>query len=109
MSSQDLYTKPEYRALKEAMESEIADIHEKYAEAFLTYLRSVLAPFNTKRHKIIISSGMGMSCIYINGKALHDHCWGLGSHKSAVFDMLSNIEYNLDWPWAAYLHGKPLN
>lgn len=106
MAMDDLVHQPEYKALAEAMQSEVAKIDQHYALRFLDYYRGLLKKHNTKRHKITLLCGMGICCVMIDGRHLHDYDY---NYDTGIFKLLQQIEDSIDNDWGCYLDGQSLN
>lgn len=102
------------RTEREARVQEIEDEHDAAitkvnkatAQKYLTFLRDMLAPFQTHNHVIWISAGMGSVSVRIGTAFASDY-----QRTSPVIDRLMEIDQFIEggWDWAQYLAGEQLN
>lgn len=92
--------------MEATMETRIEQVYEEMAQHFLTLLREMIAPFNTRRHVITVSASMGLAAIHVDGELLENY-----TLNTPVVARLKEIEQLLEggWHWAAYLDGECLN
>ncbi len=115
--------------LQEDEERVISKVRERYARRFLLVARESLKPFNLKRHKLHIGSGMGGSYLMVVEKAprertvhapnkdqyrKNDYFEKRASrHRTALVKVLNAIADFFDrddaWNWTMFLDQEALN
>jgi hypothetical protein len=98
--------RPDFKAIAECMEEEIAQATERAAHKYLEIFRQMLGKYNFSRHKITLFCAMGVSNVMVDDKFLHERPnW----KENAPYKLLQEIEECMDWDWAYHLDGKSLN
>jgi len=59
-------------AIREKMETEIAELHKKYAFTILEHFKQDIAKHNIKGKQITITAGMGTAFLNLNGEIVDD-------------------------------------
>lgn len=103
--------KDEGRRLNDEMEAEVERVRRRYSKRFLGFVRKQLDGFNLKRHIVVISAGMGSSCLYIFDKKTFERRLVCDLRNPSnctpgnVVDVLQEIDQYLEgqWDWASYL------
>lgn len=95
------------------VEATIEGVYMRQAERMLSLFRDLVAEHDTSRHEIKLLAGMGVAGVWVDGvtwcefgRTMPLYSW---RPSMPVVAVISWIDDNLDWNWAAYLDGAVLN
>ena len=93
------------KELDEEMDDKMDRVREQMAKKYLSFLREIIAPFNTRRHVIWVSCPMGSPAVRVGTGFASDY-----TRFSPLIDAIQAIDQMLaGCEWVHYLHGQRLN